>query len=118
MASDATNRIDYVEFQASDIPATRKFFEQLFGWKFTDYGPDYTAFEDGRIGGGFSRADKCSTIGAGGVLIVFYHPQLEEVRQRVLDVGGKITADIFSFPGGRRFHFAEPSGNECAIWSE
>ena len=52
------------------------------------------------------------------MLVVFYHPRLEEVRQRVIDLGGKITADIFSFPGGRRFHFTEPSGNECAVWSE
>lgn len=118
MANEAANKIDYVEFQAHDIAATKKFFEQLFGWKFTDYGPDYTSFEDGRIAGGFSRADKVSTIAGGGVLIVFYHPRLEEARQRVLDLGGKISADIFSFPGGRRFHFTEPSGNECAIWSE
>ena len=96
----ADNQIDYIEFQAADLAATRTFFEQLFGWKFTDYGPDYTSFEDGRIAGGFSRAAKCSTIESGGVL------------------GGRVTADIFSFPGGRRFHFVEPSGNECAIWSE
>ncbi len=114
----ADNQIDYIEFQAKDLTATRAFFEQLFGWKFTDYGPDYTSFEDGRIAGGFARADRSSTIESGGVLVVFYHPRLEEVRQRVIDLGGKITADIFSFPGGRRFHFTEPSGNECAIWSE
>jgi predicted enzyme related to lactoylglutathione lyase len=115
---DAGNKIDYIEFQATDVAGTRKFFEQLFGWQFTDYGPDYTSFADGRIAGGFARSDKQSTIAAGGVLVVFYHPRLEEVRQRVIDLGGKITADVFSFPGGRRFHFTEPSGNECAIWSE
>ena len=82
MANEAANKIDYVEFQARDVAATKKFFEQLFGWKFTDYGPDYTSFADGRIAGGFSRADKASTIASGGVLIVFYHPRLEEVRQR------------------------------------
>ncbi len=114
----ADNQIDYIEFQAKDLAATRSFFEQLFGWKFTDYGPDYTSFEDGRIAGGFARADQRSTIESGGVLVVFYHPRLEEVRQRVIELGGRITADIFSFPGGRRFHFTEPSGNECAIWSE
>jgi predicted enzyme related to lactoylglutathione lyase len=116
MGSD--NQIDYIEFQATDPSATRNFFEQLFGWKFADYGPDYTSFEDGRIAGGFARAEKRSTIASGGVLVVFYHPRLEEVRQKVIDLGGRITADIFSFPGGRRFHFTEPSGNECAIWSE
>ena len=118
MAENAANKIDYIEFQARNVAASRKFFEQLFGWKFTDYGSDYTSFEAGRIAGGFSKADKCSTIDAGGALVVLYHPRLEEMRQRVLDLGGKITTDIFSFPGGRRFHFTEPSGNECAIWSE
>jgi predicted enzyme related to lactoylglutathione lyase len=118
MATDATNKIDYIEFQAADIAATKKFFEQLFGWKFTDYGPDYTSFRDGRIAGGFARAQKRSTIESGGVLVVFYHPKLEQIRRRVIDLGGKITKDIFSFPGGRRFHLTEPSGNECAIWSE
>lgn len=114
----AANQIDYIEFQAADLAATRKFFEGLFGWKFTDYGPDYTSFEDGRIAGGFARAEKRSTIEAGGVLVVFYHPHLEEIRAKVIALGGKITADIFAFPGGRRFHFTEPSGNECSIWSE
>ncbi len=84
----ADNQIDYLEFQAADLAATRLFFEQLFGWKFTDYGPDYTSFEDGRIAGGFARAEAHSTIASGGVLVVFYHPRLEEVRQRVLDLGG------------------------------
>ena len=114
----AANQIDYIEFQAADIAATKTFFEQLFDWKFTDYGPDYTSFQDGRIAGGFSKANKRSTIDSGGVLVVFYHPDLEDVRQRVIDLGGKVTKDIFSYPGGRRFHFTEPSGNECAIWSE
>jgi predicted enzyme related to lactoylglutathione lyase len=119
MANEATaGKIDYVEFQGKDIDGTKKFFEELFGWKFTDYGPDYTSFEDGRIAGGFAKSDKRSTIASGGVLIVFYHPRLEEVRQRVIDLGGKITKDIFSFPGGRRFHFTEPSGNECAVWGK
>src|SRR3954467_5087678 len=90
----AANRIDYIEFQAADLAATRAFFEQLFGWKFTDYGPDYTSFEDGRIAGGFARADRRSTIESGGILVVFYHPRLEEVRQRLIDLGGTITADI------------------------
>ena len=116
MAAD--NQIDYIEFQAVDLVATRKFFEQLFGWKFTDYGPDYTSFDDGRISGGFARADKRSNSESGGVLVVFYHPRLDETREKVLDLGGRITRDIFSFPGGRRFHFTEPSGNECAVWSE
>jgi predicted enzyme related to lactoylglutathione lyase len=112
------NQIDYIEFQAADLAATRKFFEELFGWKFTDYGPDYTAFEDGRIAGGFTRADKASSIEAGGVLVIIYHPKLEEIRHKVVKGGGTVTKEIFSFPGGRRFHFTEPSGNEFAVWSD
>ena len=114
----ADNQIDYIEFQSTDVAGSKKFFEQVFGWKFTDYGPDYTSFADGRITGGFYKTDKASTIAGGGVLVVFYHPRLEEVQQRVTDLGGKITKDIFSFPGGRRFQFVEPGGNECAVWSE
>jgi len=114
----AQNQIDYIEFQAADLAATKSFFTQLFGWEFTDYGPDYASFNDGRIAGGFARGDKKSTIEQGGVLVVFYHSKLEEIRDRVIELGGKIAADIFSFPGGRRFHFTEPSGNECAVWSE
>ena len=115
---DAANKIDYIEFQAADVQATRRFFEQLLGWKFEDYGPDYTSFQDGRIAGGFSRSDKRCTLEGGSVLVVLYHPRLEEIRQRVLELGGLISKEIFSFPGGRRFHFIEPSGNELAIWSE
>ena len=114
----AANQIDYIEFQTTDVGASRRFFEQLFGWKFTDYGPDYTSFDDAGIAGGFRTSNAGSQLDGGGVLVVFYHPRLEEVLERVKALGGKITADIFSFPGGRRFHFVEPGGNECAIWSE
>jgi predicted enzyme related to lactoylglutathione lyase len=115
---DATNKIDYIEFQAANLEATKAFFEQLCGWKFEDYGPDYTSFVDGRLAGGFRRSERRGTTATGGVLIVLYHPRLEEVRQKVIDLGGTISQDIFAFPGGRRFHFLEPSGNELAIWSE
>jgi predicted enzyme related to lactoylglutathione lyase len=114
---DATNRIDYVEFQTPDVGASKAFFERAFGWTFEDYGPDYTSFQDGRIAGGFRRSDRrpAGTAG-GGVLVVLYHPRLEETRQRVAELGGTISCDIFSFPGGRRFHFVEPGGNELAVW--
>ena len=114
----AANQIDYIEFQASDLEATKAFFEQLFGWQFTDYGPDYTSFTDGRIAGGFTRSALCSTPDSGGVLVVFYHPEIEEMQRRVGKLGGRVTREVFSFPGGRRFQFTEPSGNECAVWSE
>ena len=115
---DNTNKIFYVEFFAADIARTKAFFEQVFGWAFTDYGPDYTSFVDGQLSGGFARSDKHASLATGSVLVVLFHPRLEEVYQRVVDHGGKITQEIFSFPGGRRFHFAEPSGNELAVCSD
>jgi predicted enzyme related to lactoylglutathione lyase len=114
---DNTNKIIYIEFHAADIEKTRTFFEKVFGWKFTDYGPDYTSFVDGQIAGGFARSDKRSSQSAGGALVVIEHPRLEETLRRVVDHGGKVTRDIFSYPGGRRFHFTEPSGNELSVCS-
>jgi uncharacterized protein len=115
---DQTNKIFYIEFQASDLSKTRAFFEKVFGWAFTDYGPDYTSFVDGRIAGGFARSEKHSSLSAGGALVVLFHPRLEETLRSVTDHGGKITREIFSYPGGRRFHFTEPSGNELSVCSE
>jgi len=115
---DAATKIDYIEFEAADVQATRTFFEQLFGWKFEDYGPDYTSFSDGRIAGGFARSDQRASTAGGSALVVLYHPRLEEVRRRVIELGGQVVRNIFSFPGGRRFHFTEPSGNELAVWSD
>src|SRR5262249_56763405 len=99
---DATNKIDYIEFHATDLSATKAFFEQAFGWKFTDYGPDYTSFADGRIGGGFVRSNRHGETTTGGALIVLYHPRLEEKRQPGIDPCGRIVKDIFSFPGASR----------------
>jgi uncharacterized protein len=115
---DTSNKIIYVEFQASDLEKTRAFFEKVFGWTFTDYGPDYTSFVDGQIAGGFARSDKRSSMATGGALVVIAHPRLEETLKRVVEHGGKITQEIFSYPGGRRFHFAEPSGNELSVCTE
>jgi predicted enzyme related to lactoylglutathione lyase len=115
---DQTNKIIYVEFHASDLEKTKAFFEKVFGWAFTDYGPDYTSFTDGRIAGGFFRSDKRASVAAGSALVVILHPRLEEALQRVADHGGRITQEIFSYPGGRRFHFTEPSGNELSVCSE
>ncbi|MEM1093543.1 MAG: VOC family protein [Bacteroidota bacterium] len=112
--------IDYVEFPATDLDATKQFFERVFGWGFTDYGPDYTSFERATAGidGGFFRADQVATAGNGSVLIVLYSAALEATQANVEAAGGIITTPIFSFPGGRRFHFTCPSGNEYAVWSE
>jgi predicted enzyme related to lactoylglutathione lyase len=108
-------RIDYIEFPATDIAQVKEFYIQVFGWKFTDYGPDYTSFEDGRLAGGFWKAAPASR---GGTLVVIYAADLEGIEKQVRAAGGTIVKEIFSFPGGRRFHFTDPSGNELAVWSE
>jgi predicted enzyme related to lactoylglutathione lyase len=108
-------RIDYIEFPATDIAKTKAFYTVVFGWKFTDYGPDYTSFEDGRLAGGFWRKD---TVTAGGPLVVIYAADLAGMEAKVRAADGAIVKEIFSFPGGRRFHFTDPSGNELAVWSD
>ncbi len=108
-------RVDYIEFPATDIEQVKRFYSAVFGWEFTDYGPDYTSFTDGRLSGGFSTD---SAVGAGGTLIVLYAIDLPGTKDRVSEAGGQIVREIFEFPGGRRFHFADPSGNELAVWSE
>ena len=109
------HRIDYIELPATDIAGTKRFYVAVFGWKFTDYGPDYTSFEDGRLAGGFTTEGK---VARGGPLVVMYADKLEAQEAKVRQAGGTITKPIFSFPGGRRFHFTDPSGNELAVWSE
>ena len=110
--------IDYIEIPAKDLPMAQAFFEALFGWEFQDYGPDYCSFHDGRLAGGFRREEKCASTENGSPLIVFYKEDLEAARARVQELGGGIKREIFSFPGGRRFHFFDPSGNQYAMWSE
>ena len=109
-------RIDYVEIPVTDPVAARDFFGKLFGWSFEDWGPDYVSFNDGRLDGGFRRSDAPAP--GSGVLVVFYSSDLERDRDRVVELGATISTDIFGFPGGRRFHFTDPTGNEYAIWSE
>lgn len=114
----AHEKLDYVEFPATDIERTKSFFEAAFGWSFVDYGPDYTAFSNQGLDGGFYRSDLAATVDRGSALIVLYSDALEKTQARVESAGGRIVKPIFPFPGGRRFHFVEPSGNELAVWSE
>jgi uncharacterized protein len=108
------NKIDYIEFDASDIGATKQFYTRVFGWKFEDYGPDYAAFNDGRLAGGFRRG----TVSPAGTLVVIYVDDLGAAERRVREACGKITKEVFSFPGGSRFHFSDPNGNVLAVWHE
>lgn len=111
-------KINYVEFPAKDLEATKAFFTNVFNWTFVDYGPDYTAFSNEGLDGGFFRADLTSSAQNGSALIVFYSEALEQTQSKVEQAGGIILQEIYEFPGGRRFHFAEPSGNEFAVWSD
>ncbi|WP_020406301.1 VOC family protein [Hahella ganghwensis] len=111
-------KINYVEYGARDLTATKAFFEKAFGWTFVDYGPEYTAFSDQGLDGGFYQADSRSVAESGGALLVFFSEDLEGTQAKVEAAGGQINKPIFSFPGGRRFHFVEPSGNEFAVWSD
>ena len=116
MSNRDENKIDYVEIPVTDPAAARAFFDALFGWSFEDWGPDYVSFNDGRLDGGFRRSE--SPPPDGGVLVVFYSEDLERDRDRAVELGASISQDIFEFPGGRRFHFVDPLGNEYAIWGE
>lgn len=109
------NHINYIEFKSNDIAVTKKFYGKVFGWKFTDYGPTYTSFSESGVLGGFEKTDEPIT---NGVLVVLYHEDLKAVIEAVTKNGGEVVKDIFSFPGGRRFHFKDPSGNILAVWSD
>ncbi|MGW8226258.1 MAG: VOC family protein [Anaerolineales bacterium] len=111
-------KINYVEFPAKDIDGTKAFFKEVFGWEFKDFGPDYTAFSDQGLDGGFYSSEKVSSTENGSALIIFYSQELEITQAKILNAGGKILRPTFSFPGGRRFHFSDPSGNEYAVWSD
>jgi uncharacterized protein len=108
-------RIDYVEFDVTDVARAKKFYGDVFGWTFKDYGPGYCEFRDGRLTGGFAGADK--TRGVGGPLVIFYANDLADIQRRIEAAGGRIVKPIYEFPGGRRFHFADPDGYELAVWS-
>ncbi len=112
------NKINYIEFSANDFDGTKSFFNSVFGWEFTDYGPDYPAFEGRGFDCGFYRGDKTSQSENGGALPVFFSENLEETERKVIAAGGTAVKGIFSFPGGRRFQFQEPSGNELGVWTD
>jgi predicted enzyme related to lactoylglutathione lyase len=114
----AHEKINYVEFPSRDLEATKRFYSHSLGWEFTDFGPDYTAFSGAGLDGGFFRADLAASTANGSALIVLYSENLEQTQQKIEAAGGVIAKPISRFPGGRRFHFTEPSGNEFAAWSD
>lgn len=108
-------RIDNLEFAVADIARSRDFYGKVFGWRFTDYGPSYCEFSDGRMTGGFATG---GPIGPGGPLVILYADDLADTQRRLEAAGGLIVKPVFAFPGGRRFHFRDPDGYELAVWSD
>lgn len=104
-------QLSYIEFPAGDLVPLKDFYREALGWSFTDYGPSYAAFQAG-LAGGF-QAD--ASAGLTKPLAVLYAQDLEGMEMKIRAAGGRIVQPIFSFPGGRRFHFLDPSGNELAV---
>ncbi len=111
-------RINYIELAAHDFTRIKAFYGNVFGWTFEDFSEDYCAFHDGRMEGGFYRSPLHSDYGQGGALVVLYADDLEATLERIIAFEGKLCKPIFAFPGGRRFHFLDPSHNELAVWSD
>jgi uncharacterized protein len=112
--SENDRRIDYVELNVADVARSKKFYGDAFGWSFTDYGPDYCEFRDGRLSGGFAKGE---ARGPGGPLVILYADDLAGIERRVKTAGGRIVRAAYDFPGGSRFHFADPDGYELAVWT-
>lgn len=113
-----TGKINYLEIPVRDMAASKQFFSEVFGWTFSDYGTDYCALNNAGIDGGFYSSAMAANADNGSPLIVLYADSLEGVMEQVQQHGGTVKKPIFSFPGGKRFHFTDPSGNEYAVWSE
>lgn len=111
-------KINYVEFPAKDLEKVKSFFIDVFGWVFTDYGPEYTSFTNAGFNGGFYKSELSASCNNGSALIVLYSKELEVTQSKIIKAGGHIEKPIFYFPGGRRLHFLDPNGNEYAVWSE
>ena len=118
MTNPRHEKLNYVEYPSPDLEATKSFFNQVFGWSFQDFGPNYTSFANEGLDGGFYKAGLRSRADDGSALLVFYSADLESTQSKVRDGGGEIFKEIYEFPGGRRFHFLEPGGNEFAVWSD
>ena len=123
--SDHDAKIHYVELPAPDMAAMKAFYGEAFGWTFTDYGPTYAAFHGAGLDGGFDASGAVAPRAAGtnaqaahGALVILYADDLPTLQARVEAAGGRIVTPAFDFPGGRRFHFADPCGNELGVWTE
>ncbi len=111
-------KINYIELPRSDFSLTKQFFGDVFSWEFEEYGDEYLAFHNAGVAGGFYLSGLRSDAKSGSALVIFYSNDLEGTYRRIVEAGGEIARDYFNFPGGRRFHFYDPTGNEYAIWSD
>ncbi len=110
--------LDYVEINVGDVPRAQRFYGDAFGWTFADYGPSYAGIRspdgDGEVGGLNGTAPP----GPGGPLVLLWSDDLDATVTAVESAGGTVTEGPYEFPGGRRFHFADPDGNVLGAWSE
>ena len=118
MTDPRQNTINYLEIPVQNLAATKDFFANLLGWKFVDYGPEYSCFLGAGIDGGFYLSKTTGFDSSNGPLIVIYYDDLEAIKQKVIALSGRIVKDTFSFPNGRRFHFADINNNEYAVWTD
>jgi uncharacterized protein len=112
------NQIDYVEFPAASVAilrATKQFYHEVFGWSFQDWGDNYVDTKGGGIASGIN-SDPSHRPPA--PLVVLFSSDLETTRARVIRAGGRVAKEIFPFPGGRRFEYVDPAGNQLAVWSD
>ncbi|RBY86387.1 VOC family protein [Blastococcus sp. TF02A-30] len=109
--------IDYVELTVPDLAEAERFYAEAFGWEFTDYGPGYAGIRsgDGEVGGLRLDAEPPKP---GGPLVLLFSDDLDATVAAVEAAGGRVTAGPYEFPGGRRFHFTDPGGNELGVWAE
>jgi predicted enzyme related to lactoylglutathione lyase len=118
ISSQTHHHMDYIELSHFDLNKAKNFYAQAFGWVFNDYGPTYAGIQapnsNLEVGGFQGASDPVQN----APLIILYSENLEKSKTKILEAGGKVTQDVYSFPGGRRFHFQDPSGNELAVWSQ
>ena len=115
--SNAHHSINYIELPVADLAATKAFYGGAFGWEFQDWAPTYASFSGAGVDGGFEVDPDDRRPSADGALVILYSDDLATSERAVVEHGGTISRPAFDFPGGRRFHFHDPSGNELAVWS-
>lgn len=108
----AKNKIAYIELPANSTEEMKAFYGSLFGWSFQDWGEDYSAFSESGVDGGFHAGDEHRTKAP---LVIVETDDIVTMEKQVRQTGGTITLPTFEFPGGRRFHFTDPAGNELAV---